>query len=118
MKKNKISLCVSVAGQKNMVWSWAQRSKNIVRFGLKGQKNIVWSWAQRSKKHCLVLGSKVKKILSGLGLKGQKTIVRFGAKGQKKIVWFGAKVKKHLWFLVEESDSIGIFLKLFEVDVF
>ncbi len=94
-----------------------------------GQKNIVWSWAQRSKKHCLVLGSKVKKTLSvlgrkvkktlsGLGLKGQKNIVRFGAKGQKNIVWFGAKVKKHLWFLVEESDSIGIFLKLFEVDVF
>ena len=28
------------------------------------------------------------------------------------------KVKKHPWFSVAESDSIGTFLKLFEIDVF
>ncbi len=39
---------------------------------------------------------------------GQKNIVRFRLKGQKK----------HLWFSVEESESIGTFLKLFEIDAF
>ncbi len=38
---------------------------------------------------------------------------------QKNIVWFRLKGQKNIvWFLVEASESVGIFLKLFEVDFF
>jgi hypothetical protein len=41
-----------------------------------------------------------------------KKIARFKAKSQKNIVWFRAKGQKNIaWFSVEESDSIGTFLK-------
>ncbi len=54
-------------------------------------------YVARSKKHCLVWAQRSKKHCNDLG----------------------PKVKKPLsGFSIEESDSIGSFLKLFEVDVF
>ncbi len=60
---------------------------------------------------------KKNKSLSVCG-KVKKTLSCLGSKVKKTLSCLGPKVKKHLWFSVEESDSIGTFLKLFEVDVF
>ncbi len=50
--------------------------------------------------------------------KVKKTLPGSRRKVKKALPGFKRKIKKNLWISVEESDSIGTFLKLFEVDVF
>ncbi len=73
-----------------------KKNKNSYVCMWQGQKTIVMVWAQRSKNIVIVRTQSSKKHCR---------------------VWVQGS-KKHLWFSVEESESIGTFLKLFEVDAF